>query len=87
MGASQGSLVGRDRAHHTCEQEVADGLQLSHRPYFEKGRSCSNPDSPWFPGRGRASHLSVSHHRLPGDQELSDTRGIQGVLGVADVAT
>lgn len=68
MGASQGWLVGKDGAHHICEKEVADGLQLSHRPYVEKGRSCSRPDSPWFLGRGRANHLSVSHHRLPRGQ-------------------
>lgn len=57
MGASQGWLVGKDGAHHTCEQDVADGLQLSHWPYFEKGRFCSKPDSPWFLGRGWAIYL------------------------------
>lgn len=66
MGASQDWLVGKEGAHHTCEQEAADGLQLSHWPYVEKGRSSSKPDSPWFLGGGQASHLSMSHHRLPG---------------------
>lgn len=88
MGASQDWLVGKEGAHHTCEQEAADGLQLSHWPYVEKGRSSSKPDSPWFLGGGQASSIHVTPQApwRPG-KELTDTGGIQGVLGVADLAT